>query len=615
MMIRPAALLGLLASIAQAGPATVRDEPQDIILDNGVITLTISKSRGEVRSIQLMRDGKPLELSNRRDGMYMDFNGGPENLTAEQRARQPRAGYGRPMAGAKHRIDQRGPEMVEVLFTSEPSEWIPFAIETHWVLPAETSGFYAYTVYRHGQAMPAANIGQTRFVIKGVPGTATFTHWVVDDARKGPYKTGKVVEIVQDATEKFEDGTVFTKYDNSAFTCDYLAHGLAGNGVGVWMCYPSVESFNGGPLRQDLTVHGDNVLLAMFQSGHFGAPPIRVSADQPWTRFYGPVFVYINQGSAVDSMLADARQRARDEQRKWPYPWLKHEEYPLHRGGVRGQVKLADGSTVEGAWIVLGPHHEREDWSMSSSGYVFFTQADRDGRFAIEKIRPGRYTLWVSGANQFVDYRMDDLQIDAGQVTDLKTIDWKPVSHGRLLWQIGTADRGTREFRDGDNPRNYGTYLNYFNAFPRDVTFTVGKSNAKTDWNYAQWAWYSQRPQWTIRFDLNNSQRGKATLTLAMASVQSVGDLVVRCNDTEIGRLRFQGKTGSAAYRSGSQDSRYTLRTLEFDAALLKAGTNTITLEMSGAKPIPTDPAEQAKAKRPPGAIMYDAIRLEVDSQ
>lgn len=608
-------LITLCVSVAVAEenpPVTLDHSNGSIVMDNGIVRLTLDSSRGEIRSIKYIHNGRVIELSNGRDAMYMDFNGGPDVIPPELAGRQPRAGYGRPMIGANCTVLDSGPEMAEVAFTSKPSTWIPFAIETHWALRRGQSGFYAWIIYRHDKGMPGGVIGQTRFVIKGLPGTDLFTHWIVDDVRKGPYKTGKVAQIVQDATVRFEDGTVFTKYDNSAFTHEFLVHGMAGHGIGVWMCWPSVEFCNGGPLRQDLTVHGDNVLLAMLQSGHYGAGPVHVATDEIWTRFYGPVFVYINHGESVEVMYTDAKRQAGEERAAWPYQWLAHPEYPIRRGGVRGQIRLADGSSAAEAWVVLGPNHEQQDWALSAKGYMFFTKTDADGAFVIEKVRPGVYTLWVSGADQFVDFRMDDVEVKADQMTDLQTLIWTPIRHGRLLWQIGTADRGTGEFMDGNNPRNYDTFLNYFKAFPDDVNFIIGKSDPKKDWYFAQWSWYSRQPQWTIQFDLDRQPNGTATLTLGMASVQPAGQLVIKVNDRPVESPSLPAKTGGAAYRSASQDSQYTLRVIRFDASLLKIGRNQITLEMSGSRKFP-DAGELARLKRPRGAIMYDAIRLEVE--
>jgi rhamnogalacturonan endolyase len=600
------------ASLAhEAPPARAIEQGDAIVLDNGLVTLRISKKNFEINSIRPRFDGGEVELGNGADAGYFDFNGGPTTLPADLEARRPHAGYQRlgNWVSSIH-IVRDGPDFAEVALIGGPTTFFPFHNETHWVLPRGTSGFYAFSLYTHGPGMPAARMDQTRFVIKGVKGTSVFTHHIVDDRRKGPFPTGKVIEQVQDATERFEDGGVYTKYENTAFTSEDLVHGMAGTHFGLWTIWPSHEFLNGGPLRQDLTVHEENTLLAMLQSVHFGAGAIDVAADERWSRFYGPVFFYINHGDSIDAMWNDARQRAATERASWPYAWLKHDEYPLQRGEVAGRVTLPDGAPASNAWVVLAPP-ESIDWALSAKGYLFWTKTDERGDFTIRSIRPGTYNLFVSGADQFVDFKLADLSVHPDQRMDVGALQWKPITHGRRLWQIGVADRSTCEFRDGENPRNYDTFKNYFRDFPDDVTFTIGRSRQRDDWYFAQWSWFNRKPFWTIRFDLDQAQSGKATLTLGIASVQPAGELIVKVNGAPIASLALE-KSGAAGYRSGSQDSRYNFREIEFDAAMLRSGTNEITLGWSGAELFPQSPEELARRKRPRGVIMYDAIRLEV---
>jgi rhamnogalacturonan endolyase len=231
----------------------------------------------------------------------------------------------------------------------------------------------------------------------------------------------------------------------------------------------------------------------MFQGGHYGGSGIRLAAGQEWSRLYGPAMIYVNRADSIANLWVDAKTKARAEQAAWPYSFIQDADYPLIRGSLRGTVRLADGENPTNAWVVLAPAGEK-DWCQSAIGYEFWSRADAAGHFAIDKIRPGRYCLFISGANQFVDFRRDDIQISAGQSTDIGTILWQPVHHGQTLWQIGTADRSGREFKDGDNVRHYDNFIRYVTTFPNDVVFTIGKSNPATDWNFAQWGWYMNRP-------------------------------------------------------------------------------------------------------------------------
>ena len=581
-----------------SSPVTVTENGDQIVMENGIVSLTFAKKTGDVTSIKYWANGHDLELGNGKTAMYFDANlGGGVKPDYFHPSSQP---------GAHIDIVQSALDSGEVAAVSEPTPSFPFHTEVHWILPRDTPGFYVYVIYRHGPGMAAASLSQSRTVIKGVPGPRLFTHHIVDDRRKGPFPTGKIVDTVQDATFRYADGTIYTKYDNSAFIADDLVYGMAGNGVGIWMILPGREYINGGPLRQELTVHMDNVLLWMFQGTHFGANSISLKAGQKWSLFYGPAFVYFNQSGSTDALWQDARIRAVSEETRWPYDFVNNPDYPLSRGTVIGQIKLSNADSTKGASAVLAPPGTK-DWCQSSGGYTFWTRTDDSGHFVIPKVRPGNYTLFVSGANQFVDYCADGVQVGPGKITDLGTLTWKPVTHGRTLWQIGVADHSTGEFKDGDDMRHYDNFIRYAREFPDDVTFTIGKSDAARDWNFAQWGWYNKNPYWTIRFDEPKTLSGRATLTIGVCS-SSDRRLQVKANGREIGVLKLP-KTGTAPYRSGGQDSEYHVYTLPFNASWLKAGTNEITLAIEGAVPF-ANPDEARPAQI--GAVMYDAIRLEV---
>jgi rhamnogalacturonan endolyase len=127
------------------------------------------------------------------------------------------------------------------------------------------------------------------------------------------------------------------------------------------------------------------------------------------------------------------------------------------------------------------------DWCMTAGGYTFWSSTDESGAFVIPKVRPGHYYLFASGANQFYSYRKTDIALSAGTDLALGTLVWKPTRYGRILWQIGVADRSTREFKGGDDVRHYDNFIRYAREFPQDVTFTIGESKESRDWNFAQW--------------------------------------------------------------------------------------------------------------------------------
>jgi rhamnogalacturonan endolyase len=281
--------------------------------------------------------------------------------------------------------------------------------------------------------------------------------------------------------------------------------------------------------------------------------------------------------------------------------------YSRERGSVTGRVALTDGTSAKDAWAMLVP--TEEDWSQVTKGYEFWSRVDARGVFRIDKAIPGRYALVITGANQFEDFRREGVEVTADGTSELGELVWRPVKHGRTLWQIGTADRSTREFKGGDDARHYENYARYPREFPDDVTFVIGKSRERDDWNFAQWAIYNKKPYWTIEFEQPEPLDGKATLTLGFASsIPARGrktNLQVKVNGQEVQVIRL-AKSGMAGYRSGSQDSVYSVVYVTFDAALLKQGTNRITLGHAEAE------LYSADRRGVPGEVMYDAIRLEV---
>lgn len=582
-----------------------------LVLENGFLKLSFHQQTGQVASIHTRKQGEMICFSSQesRNALYLDWNASPTLPPSESDSKQPRAGYGHPRS-ANFCILENGPDVAELTFHSPPRPWAPFACEIHYRMPRNQRMVYIWVEITHDSGMPAGSIGQTRLVFRGLTGSQLFTHSIIDRDRIEKFTTSPIVETIQDATYRHADGAVHTKYDNSAFTHDYLAHGLWGHGLGCWFLWPSTEFCNGGPMRQDLTVHRDNVLLAMFQSGHFGAAGIEFNEKEDWSKLFGPVVFYVNDADSEQVAFADAAKQAQQEKANWPYVWLQNDGYSLERTIVNGEVEISNGTPSTGAWVILSPV-EQADYALSSKGYQFWSRVKQDGSFTISNVRPGKYKLNCSGADQPNDFQQI-VEID-GKTTSLGTLNWEVDRNGKCLWQVGRFDRQTTEFDGGKNPRSYLKFINYFENYPEDVVFEIGTSREKNDWFYAQWDWYKKTPKRSIRFHSDRQYSGDATLTIGFASCD-IGKrtLVIRLNGKVLQRLRLP-KTGAAGYRSGSQDSRYVLEIIKFDAGLIKNGKNDLSFEISKSQPYPKNEAELGHRKRPRGSVMYDAIRMEVD--
>ncbi len=591
--------------IAPTPAVSAVEDAGAIRLDNGLVSLEYSKASATFSGLYRYVDGKRQPIALGTDAYYWDSVSYPD---------QPPAGVEIPQ-NHNFRVHANPlpprvvatPEMAEIVAPARHNPWFHFDVEVHYVLRRGDPGFYAWAVLRHPADLPAARFDQMRFVSKTVT-EGTFTDFIIGEARAKTIDRSEKVKELMNVTYLLADGTISSKYQNSSYWAQTPVYGHAGPHLGLWSITASPEYQNGGPLKQGQTVH-DNVLLRVMTSMHFGAAAVHVAQGEEWEKVYGPVFTYINEGAGPRALWDDARLRQEHEAAAWPYRWVSSPEYVRQRGTLAGTWKLKGEAAKTGAWVVLAA--PEPDWTLQSKGYQFWARTGPDGAFTIRNVIPGKYTLYVSGADQPAQYSENGIEIRAGETTH-HDVEWTPVRHGTTLWQIGTFDRTAAEFRNGSNARDYQMFLRYPKDFPADVTYTVGESDPARDWNYAQWALYVRKPVWTIRFRQDAAASGAATLTLAFASAQPQRgretNLEVKVNGQRIDTIHLP-KTGTAGYRGSAQDSPWNVRTLRFDAALLRPGMNEITLGHAEARPFPAD----GKVTGTVGQVMYDAIRLEVE--
>ena len=280
------------------------------------------------------------------------------------------------------------------------------------------------------------------------------------------------------------------------------------------------------------------------------------------------------------------------------------------------------------------------DWVHDAKHYQFWNDGDEDGKFTITNVRPGTYTLHAFADGVLGEFAQTNITVEAGKSIDLGKLDWKPVHYGQQVWEIGYSDRtGGKFFKgDGDNYWLWGWGLRYPLLFPNDITYTVGKSDYRRDWFFQHTphgestAWLNpdakdpanqrfgwvkaesleQYPQtnqsgpwriygrgractWTIKFNFEKASQGVAALRIALAGADTQ-QLIVGVNGKETGVIR---PFSTNALRYNTNKSVWQEQTLKFDAALLKAGENTIEL---------TVPAGELTS-----GVVYDYLRLELD--
>ena len=452
----------------------------------------------------------------------------------------------------------------------------PLAVEYHYRMVKGDSGIYSYVVARNNTGKEY-DVGEFRTVyridIDKLPNA-------YNAYRQAPMPTSAHMHAfkkLQDETYdmddgfKYTNGSIYSKYDFAGFYKDNPLWGTYGNGKGFWYIPVSTEAYPGGPMKQDLLVHYDGIILNYMMGAHFGTGVTPIPAH--WQKMYGPWYLYVNDGSSDEEVILDARRRAAQEQREWPYQWVTEDEalYPKVRGSVKGQLKLSNGGLVDKAQVILAP--PGDDIVHDSLHYIFYADTDGKGNFQIDKIRPGTYelTAYMQGGYSgdiTTECKKGNIVVKPGATTDLGTVEWQ-VPARQTIWQLGTADRKATEFKYGGELRNHKWSL----MLPDDVDFTIGKSVESEDWYYAQ----SGINKYNIHFTLQPEAGKTYHLTTAFAGYTDKGhrsfDILLN------GKLL---KTCSYAndqtvYRSGTTSGTYHQEDFDIPASDLKNGENVVT--------------------------------------
>jgi rhamnogalacturonan endolyase len=609
------------AAAAATATTCATDTTTAITATNGLVAFTLSKSSGQITSLQV--HGK--ELLGNGGVAYWDMNDsafGTFDLGSSDAANTTYA-VACPANGS----------FIDVSITHQGSSVEPMSISQHYILQPGIPAIHLFTVISHRSSLASDTIAQFRFVMRGDP--KIFTHASVEDDPIGPawresastFPTPQQIAQApeaQDATYDLQGlnstypKRYYTKYDWSVYYRNHVLHGFYGNGYGAWMTMEHNESFNGGPTHQDLTVHQTTttpVVLNMEQSTHFGGPPIVATGN--WSKTYGPYLLYLNTGTDSTTLRNDALKYTNPTWDQAFYDTLGIPGYATssQRSTVTGKVTLSDGNTMSESTVVLSDN--KTDFTRTWQGYQYWASVNADGTFRLPGVRPGTYRLSVYRPHYFGAFQMDNVTIPAGTTYTLPSQVWTPPTFGSQIWQIGEPDRTSAEFMNGANFRNYGNYLLFPQQFPNSVDYVVGKSTAATGWNYTQYQVNNgvRLPDWKVQFNLAHAPtKGSiATLTIALAgwsldipglpvgTPPLPGSLTVIVNGVKLPAWVLPSDApDSASYRSGASGD-YHLDYIQFSASsLLIAGTNTLAFRLNDGSTAAFNNAQ------------YDALRFEI---
>jgi rhamnogalacturonan endolyase len=348
----------------------------------------------------------------------------------------------------------------------------------------------------------------------------------------------------------------------------------------------------------------------------------------------------------------DALAKAKEVKAAWPYDWVSGVDYPHknQRGNVTGQFVLNDpqAATTKLPGLTVGLAHpdytttaggftQRSGngnvikWPHDANYYQFWADGTDDGKFTIANVRPGAYTLHAFADGVLGEFAKADITVEAGKNLDLRKLEWKPVRYGKQVWEIGYPNRNGSEFFKGNDYWLWGWCVRYPLLFPNDITYTIGKSDYHKDWFFEQvphgesTAWLNPEAKdpanqrfgwvkagtpgqdmwrtigrgrattWTIKFNLDKAAQGQATLRIALGGADG-GGLAIGVNGKAVGAIR---PVATNALRYNTDRGVWHEYSQPFDAALLKAGENEMTL---------TVPAGELTS-----GVCYDYLRLELN--
>ncbi|PPS17697.1 hypothetical protein GOBAR_AA02886 [Gossypium barbadense] len=552
----------------------------NVVIDNGLIEVTIENPSGHVTGIKYMGMDNVLECGNPNSNRgYWDFVW--DNSTFDKME-------------TKHvKVVAHTDELVEISFTknwdfrTDHGKTVPLNIDKRFIVRRGVPGVYMYGIFERQEDFPDAQMYQLRIVFKLKEDK--FRFMAISDTRQGVMPRGEDRDNTRSQTLAFKEAVLMTnpsnpqfrgevddKYQYSCENKDNKLHGWISDddAVGFWIITPSNEFRTGGPHKQDLTSHVGPIAIS----------DVTYKKGEAWRKAFGPVLIYLNSASSDDdcrkTLWNDAKRQLSEEIESWPYNFTRSEDLPHagDRGEVCGQLLVRDRCVDE-------------ELMQAQSAFVGLAV-------------PGNVGSW---------------QTEGKNKVNLGTLIYDPPRNGHTLWEIGIPDRTAAEFfipepdptfvnplclDAADNP-NISTQISpTYHALQRTDSDSTDCGIATqifivTVMSSTLWASAIILGIGSLLMFSDVNEKGNYTLQLALAAA-SYAELQIRFNNLDAIQPCFTTTRigyDNAVARHGIH-GLYRLYSINIPGNRFIRGNNTIFLT-------------QSRSHALFDAVMYDYIRLE----
>ncbi len=460
-------------------------------------------------------------------------------------------------------------------------------IEYHFIIRKFIKGIYNYVVINNSNNLNNNKLytfSEIRVVYRFDYSIMNILYNGLLNVKSHLYSDLKKNPLVQDETWQLYDGSYYSKYDLAGYIRQTKYYGVYGKEYGAWLINFSHEYFSGGPLKQDLLVHQDSLMLNYLHSTHFGTPELCIPVRK-WQKIYGPWLIYLNNNINLNlNLLTDVNIFFKKEIHNWPFKWLEDKNYNINRKKIYGNIKNINNKKYQ---IILSSSLD-EEFDKQTLGYLYHTINLNDGSFKIKNIIPNKYMLYIYPLNGVNNDFLFKKIVNLNDNLELINLNIKDNNTNNVIWNIGETSRTTSGFKYSNKNRNFIWHI----LSPKNLKFVIdnNKVNIKK-WYYAQ----TKKGVWKIYFnDLYNKKDRILNIGVCGASnnvlqkQNSKPYLKIYVNDIFINEFIYEND--KSIYRGALKSGNYYNNKINISHKYIINGLNILKLKLIG------------------GSIMYDCL-------